>query len=49
MLDSKLFDHTLLKADATSAQIDKICDEAKQYNFASVCVNSYYTARVRRT
>lgn len=48
MLDSKLFDHTLLKADATSAQIDKICDEAKQYNFASVCVNSYYTARVRK-
>ena len=28
MLNSKLFDHTLLKADATTAQIDKICDEA---------------------
>lgn len=48
MLDAKLFDHTLLKADATKAQIDKVCDEAVQYGFASVCVNGYYTAYVAR-
>lgn len=32
-------DHTLLKPDATAEQIVKLCDEAKQYHFASVCVN----------
>ena len=46
MLNSKLFDHTILKADATREQVKKICDEAKAYDFASVCVNSYYTAYV---
>lgn len=45
-LDSKLFDHTILKADATKEQVVKICDEAKKYNFMSVCVNSYYTPLV---
>ncbi len=35
---AKLIDHTLLKP-ATKAQIVKLCDEAKQYGFASVCVN----------
>ena len=34
-----MIDHTLLKAEATSDQIAKICEEAKQYGFASVCVN----------
>ena len=34
-----LIDHTLLKQDATKTQIEKLCEEAKQYNFASVCVN----------
>ena len=46
MLNSKLFDHTILKADATREQVKKVCDEAKAYDFASVCVNSYYTAYV---
>lgn len=45
-LDRKLFDHTILKADATEAAVKKIVDEAKKYGFASVCVNSYYTAYV---
>ena len=36
---AKYIDHTLLKPDATTAQIIRICDEAKQYHFASVCVN----------
>lgn len=43
MLNAKLFDHTLLKADATKAQVEKVCDEAIRYGFASVCVNGYYT------
>jgi deoxyribose-phosphate aldolase len=33
-------DHTLLKPDATREQLITMCDEAKQYNFATVCVNS---------
>lgn len=36
---ASMIDHTLLKADATPAQIQQICDEAKKYAFASVCVN----------
>lgn len=36
---ARTIDHTLLKPDATAAQIVKICDEAKAYHFASVCVN----------
>ncbi len=36
---NKLFDHTLLKPEATSEQIKKLCLEARQYDFASVCVN----------
>ena len=36
---AKYIDHTLLKLDASAAQIIKICDEAKTYGFASVCVN----------
>ena len=32
-------DHTLLKQEATKEQIEKICAEAKEYSFASVCVN----------
>jgi len=31
-------DHTLLKADASLKQIEKLCEEAKQFKFASVCV-----------
>ncbi|MFA6400126.1 MAG: deoxyribose-phosphate aldolase [Salinivirgaceae bacterium] len=44
-------DHTLLKPDATKAQFDKLCDEAVQYKFYSVCVNSswvpYVTKKLR--
>ena len=35
MLNTKLFDHTILKADATEAQVAKICDEALAHDFAS--------------
>ncbi|WP_313891799.1 deoxyribose-phosphate aldolase [Psychrobacillus sp.] len=34
-----LIDHTLLKQNATKEQIEKLCEEAKTYTFASVCVN----------
>lgn len=46
MINTKYFDHTILKADATRAQVEKICDEALENDFASVCVNSYYTSFV---
>lgn len=39
---NKLIDHTLLKQDATPEQIVKLCEEAKEYDFASVCVNPAY-------
>lgn len=35
----RMIDHTLLKADATKAEIVKLVEEAKEYSFASVCVN----------
>ena len=44
---AKYFDHTLLKQDATSVGIDKLCAEAKQYGFASVCVNPDFVARAK--
>lgn len=37
---NRMIDHTLLKANATRVQIEKLCDEALEYNFASVCVNT---------
>ncbi len=40
-------DHTLLKPDAQRKDIIRVCAEAKQYGFASVCVNSYYTSLVK--
>ena len=46
MLEHILFDHTILKADATREQVEKVCKEALEQGFASVCVNSYYTACV---
>ena len=39
---AKYIDHTLLKPAATQAQIAKLCDEARQYGFCSVCVNPYW-------
>ncbi len=37
-----MIDHTLLKQNATKEQIAKLCEEAKEYGFASVCVNPGY-------
>ena len=39
---AKYIDYTLLKATATPADIEKLCQEARQYGFFSVCVNSSY-------
>lgn len=39
---NKMIDHTLLKPDATPDKIIKLCSEAKEYGFASVCVNGGY-------
>lgn len=39
---NKYIDHTLLKQDATPEQIIKLCEEAKQFDFMSVCVNPAY-------
>lgn len=41
---AKMIDHTILKADATQSDIEKLCEEAKKYNFASVCVNPYWVS-----
>lgn len=46
MMNPKLFDHTILKADAGKDAVKKICEEAKEYGFMSVCVNGYYTSYV---
>ncbi|HLK67055.1 MAG TPA: deoxyribose-phosphate aldolase [Bryobacteraceae bacterium] len=42
-----LIDHTILKPDATRADVIKVCREARQYHFASVCVNPYWVPLVR--
>jgi len=42
---ARMIDHTLLKPDTTKEDIDKLCAEAKQYNFASVCVNPCYVSQ----
>ncbi|MCU6743958.1 MULTISPECIES: deoxyribose-phosphate aldolase [Suilimivivens] len=46
MMDTKLFDHTILKADATREMVERVCREAREHHFMSVCVNSYYTGFV---
>jgi deoxyribose-phosphate aldolase len=43
----KLIDHTLLKPEATDADIAKLCDEAARYGFYSVCVNPTWVAKAR--
>lgn len=42
---SKYIDHTLLKATASDKDITKLCEEAKKYNFYSVCVNGSYVEK----
>jgi len=40
-------DHTVLKADATAADIEKLCAEAREHKFFSVCVNGSWVAQAR--
>lgn len=44
----RLIDHTILKADATAAQVAALCDEAKRFAFASVCINPTHVALAAR-
>jgi deoxyribose-phosphate aldolase len=39
---ARLIDHTMLKPDASAGEIAQLCREAREYHFASVCVNSAY-------
>jgi deoxyribose-phosphate aldolase len=43
---ASLIDHTLLKPEATSAQIRQLCEEALQFKFASACANPFYVSLV---
>jgi deoxyribose-phosphate aldolase len=42
---ARYIDHTLLKPEATAADIDQLCREAEQYHFASVCINPTWVKR----
>lgn len=45
---ARLIDHTLLKPDARPAEVEELCAEAVELEFASVCVNSGYVSLCRR-
>jgi deoxyribose-phosphate aldolase len=45
---ASLIDHTLLKADATRQDIEKICVEAREFGFATVCINPHWVAPAAR-
>lgn len=42
-----LIDHTLLKPEATQHDIARVCEEARQFRFASVCINPYWVSFAR--
>lgn len=44
---ARLIDHTLLKPDATPADIERLCAEAKNYGFCAVCVNPVHVKRAK--
>jgi deoxyribose-phosphate aldolase len=45
---ANLIDHTVLKPEATQKQIQTLCEEAKTYGFASVCVNPYWVPLAKK-
>ena len=45
---AQYIDHTLLRPDASPADIDRLCDEAVEYGFAAVCINPAWVSRARR-
>ena len=42
---AQTFDHTILKPEATSSDIDRLCDEALEFGFAAVCINPIWVVR----
>ena len=44
MNPAKLIDHTILKPVASKEDVRRICDEARQHGFFSVCINPYWVA-----
>jgi deoxyribose-phosphate aldolase len=45
---AKYIDHTVLKPETTKEEVIKVCEEAKEYGFFSVCVNPYYVPLVKK-
>lgn len=45
---ARLIDHTLLKPEATRAEVEQLCADAREYGFASVCVNAFWVPLVAR-
>ena len=45
---AQYIDHTLLRPDASPADIDTLCDEAVEYGFAAVCINPSWVARAKK-
>ena len=45
---AKMIDHTILKPNVTDADVIKVCSEAKEYGFFSVCVNPYFVPLVAK-
>ncbi|SDZ05789.1 deoxyribose-phosphate aldolase [Proteiniborus ethanoligenes] len=44
---ASMIDHTILKPEITKEMVKKVCEEAREYKFASVCVNPYYVNFVK--
>jgi deoxyribose-phosphate aldolase len=45
---ASLIDHTLLKPDASEKEVKKLCDEAKEYGFAAVCIPPYFVRKCKQ-
>jgi len=45
---ASLIDHTLLKADATRQEIERLCKEAREFGFATVCINPFWVPTAAR-
>lgn len=45
---AKYIDHTILNADATEADVEKVINEAIEYDFASVCINPYWVKKTHQ-
>lgn len=48
MTINQLIDHTILKPDVTEGQIEQLCKEAIEYNFAAVCIAPYYLDHAKK-